>query len=159
MKQDDPRKCTAAKLVKFRLAVPLFRLKQVPGRAIILNPFATRVLLSGDSALAGKYGIVAIDCSWEKVENAFTIQRRGEARRLPPLLASNPVNYAKMHKLSSVEALAAALHIMGFKDAGFKLLSLFKWGDSFFTLNAQLFEEYAKAVTEEDVVRVQASFF
>ena len=159
LKQDDPRKCTAAKLAKFRLAIPIFRTRQIPGKAIALNPFASRILLPSDNLLAEKNGVVAVECSWEKVENVFTIQSRGEPRRLPPLLASNPVNYAKVHKLSSAEALAAALYIMGFKHTATQLLSLFKWGNTFFTLNSELLGAYRKVVTEEDVMQVQASFF
>ena len=52
MKQDDPRKCSAAKLAKFRLANPLFRMRQIPRRAIVLNPFAPQILLAADKALA-----------------------------------------------------------------------------------------------------------
>lgn len=159
LKQDDPRKCTAAKLAKFRLATPLFRVRQIPRRAIVLSPFALQVLLNGDGELAEKSGIVAVDCSWERVEKAFAIRTPGERRRLPPLLAGNPVNYAKVHKLSSAEALAAALYIMGFKDSAARLLSLFKWGDGFFSLNSELLESYREAVTEDDLMRAEAEFF
>jgi len=82
MKQDDPRKCTAAKLAKFRLATPLFRMRQVPRMAIVLNPFAPRVLLPGDALLAEKSGIVAVDCSWERIEKAFATATRVQSREL-----------------------------------------------------------------------------
>lgn len=159
LKQDDPRKCTAAKLARFRLATPLFRMRQIPRMAIVLNPFAPRVLLPGDARLAEKNGIVAVDCSWERIEKAFAIRIPGEARRLPPLLASNPVNYAKIHKLSSAEALAGALYIMGFKDNAARLLTLFKWGEGFFSLNSELLESYCQALTENDLLQAEAEFF
>ena len=159
LKQDDPRKCTAAKLARFRFATPLYRLKQVPKRCIVLNPFAPHVLLHGDGSLAERNGILAVDCSWERVEKAFAIRIPGQARRLPPLLASNPVNYAKIHKLSSAEALAAALYIMGFKDSASRLLTLFKWGEGFFSLNSELLESYCAALTEKDLLQAQTEFF
>jgi pre-rRNA-processing protein TSR3 len=159
LRQDDPRKCTAAKLARLRLATPIFRIRQVPRRAIVLNPFAPQVLLPGDSTLAAKSGIVAVDCSWEKAEDAFGIRMPGEPRRLPQILASNPVNYAKLHKLSSVEALAAALYIMKFKKASARLLAPFKWGEGFFSLNSEVLESYSEVLTEKDLVEAEAEFF
>jgi len=159
LRQDDPRKCSAAKLAKFRLATPLFRMRQIPRRTIVLNPFAPQVLLPADRAMAERNGIVSIDCSWEKVDKAFAIRMPGEPRRLPPLLASNPVNYAKVHKLSSAEAIAGALCIMGLSDRATRILSLFKWGPAFFTLNSQLLRSYSQAATEADVARISADFF
>ena len=124
-----------------------------------MNPFANHCLLSKDSIEAVQHGLVAVDCSWEKVQNAFTARLPGQGRRLPTLLASNPTNYAKPHKLSSVEALAASLHIMGYGQRASQLLSLFKWGQTFLTLNAEPLEAYASAKTEEDMVRAEADFF
>lgn len=159
LKQDDPRKCTAAKLAKFRLATPLFRVRQVPRKAIVLNPFAPQVLLPNDGDIAAKSGIVAVDCSWEKADKMFGVRMPGQPRRLPQLLAANPVNYAKPHKLSSVEALAAAAYIMKFKNMARRLLELFKWGDSFLTLNSEVLESYCRVLTEDDLIRAQAEFF
>lgn len=159
LRQDDPRKCTAAKLAKFRFAKPLFRIRQIPRKAIVLNPFASRTLRSEDRAVAEVKGLVAVDCSWERVQKAFAIRMPGEGRRLPTLLASNPVNYAKPHKLSSLEALTAALYIMGFKERAVQLLSLFKWGNAFLTLNSEPLEAYATAVTANDVTEAEAQFF
>jgi pre-rRNA-processing protein TSR3 len=159
MRQDDPRKCTAAKLVKLRLAIPLFRVRQIPRKSLVLNPLATTVLLPCDRALALSSGLVAVDCSWEKVDNAFAIRLPGLGRRLPTLLASNPVNYARPHKLSSVEALAAALHMMGSKDEAAKLLETFKWGEGFLTLNHEPLESYSLAATAADMSEAEAEFF
>ena len=75
------------------------------------------------------------------------------------MLASNPVNYAKPHKLSSVEALAAGLRIMGFSEKASQLLSLFKWGQTFLTLNAEPFEAYSSVTSEEEMERTEAEFF
>ena len=45
LKQDDPRKCSAAKLVKFGLAKPVTR---TASRTLILNPFSKKILLKSD---------------------------------------------------------------------------------------------------------------
>jgi pre-rRNA-processing protein TSR3 len=83
----------------------------------------------------------------------------GEGRKLPTLLAANPVNYAKPHKLSSVEALAAALSIMGFRDRAVRLLSLFKWGETFLTLNSEPLESYSLADSLRAMSDTEAQFF
>jgi pre-rRNA-processing protein TSR3 len=159
MKQDDPRKCTAAKIARHRLAKPLFRVKQIPVRSIVLNPFASEVLLPRDRILAQQNGLVVVDCSWERVQGAFALRMRGEGRRLPTLLAANPVNYAKPHKLSSVEALAAALFVMRFKEAAVRLLALFKWGNSFLTLNDQPLRQYSLVNDSMAMMEAEAQFF
>jgi pre-rRNA-processing protein TSR3 len=78
---------------------------------------------------------------------------------LPTLLAANPTNYAKPHKLSSVEALAASLYIVGFKNEATKLLSLFKWGETFLTLNAQPLEAYSLATNPEAMQLAESQYF
>jgi pre-rRNA-processing protein TSR3 len=105
------------------------------------------------------HGLVAIDCSWEKVQATFASRLPGVGRRLPTLLASNPVNYAKPHKLSSLEALAASLYIMGFRGESARLLSLFKWGPGFLTLNEQPLEAYENARDENALVNAESQFF
>jgi pre-rRNA-processing protein TSR3 len=159
LRQDDPKKCTAAKLVKFRFAKPIYKIRQVPRDCLTLNPFAQASLLNRDRVQALKYGLVAIDCSWERVETTFSARLPGRNVRLPTLLASNPVNYAKPNKLSSLEALAASLHIMGFREQARQLLSIFKWGPYFLTLNAQPLEAYAYATDEEQLSGVESEYF
>jgi pre-rRNA-processing protein TSR3 len=159
LRQDDPRKCTAAKLVRFNLARPLYRFRQIPHRSLTLNPFASVHLLSTDRSQALAYGLVAIDCSWEKVETAFTTHLPGRNVKLPTLLASNPVNYAKRHKLSSLEALAASLYVMGFRERADELLSIFKWGPTFLSLNQAPLEAYASATNEQELATAESQFF
>jgi pre-rRNA-processing protein TSR3 len=159
LRQDDPKKCTAAKLVKFGLAKPLYKVKQVPVNCLTLNPYAPTSLLNKDRVQALKYGLAAIDCSWERVQTTFSSRLPGKNVKLPTLLPSNPVNYAKPNKLSSLEALAASLHIMGFREQATRLLSIFKWGPYFQTLNAQPLEAYISAVNEEELVSLESEYF
>ena len=159
LRQDDPKKCTAAKLVKFGFAHPLYKLRQVPRGSLVLNPFAGGLLLSRDRVETLKHGLVAVDCSWENVQATFAIRLPGEGRRLPTLLASNPVNYAKPHKLSSLEALAASLYIMGFPERAAQLLAMFKWGPNFLVLNREPLAAYASAKNEQELLSVESEFF
>ena len=149
LKQDDPRKCSAAKLVKFGLAKPVTR---TASRTLILNPFSKKILLKSDKKSVNS--ITGIDCSWNLVTSAFKKPFTGISRKLPPLLAGNPVNYSKLNKLTTVEALAAAAYILGDSDMATTLLDKFKWGHTFFALNKNILEDYSKAESESDIAEI-----
>lgn len=145
-RQDDPKKCTAAKLVKFKLATSV---RTTSLNTILLDPFAKRTLLNDDRLLADS--ITGIDCSWELAEKMFKKKFTGIARKLPPLLAGNPVNYSKLNKLTTVEAIAGTAFILGFKTLANELLDKFKWGHTFYDLNRNLLEDYSKANSEDEI--------
>ena len=88
--QDDPRKCTAAKMIRDGNAK---RIKHAADATLLLNPFAKEFLLPSDKKRARS--ITAVDCSWRLSDDVFERQKTGLHRRLPPLFAGNPVNYAK----------------------------------------------------------------
>jgi len=149
LKQDDPRKCSAAKLVKFGLAKPVTR---TASRTLILNPFSKKILLKSDKKFVNS--ITGIDCSWNLVTSAFKKPFTGISRKLPPLLAGNPMNYSKLNKLSTVEALAGAVYILGEPDLTHNLLQKFKWGNTFFELNKNLLQDYSKAQSEAEILEI-----
>jgi pre-rRNA-processing protein TSR3 len=159
MRQDDPRKCTSAKLCRFLLAKPVFHVSHIPRGAIVLNPAASEVLCPTDRELIRRRGLIAVDCSWEKADEVFARRFPGINRRLPLLLAANPVNYGRLFKLSSAEALAAALHIAGFKKEAGRLMSIFKWGSTFYTLNKRLLEEYSLAKNGGEIRNLERAYF
>ena len=76
-------------------------------------------------------------------------------RALPYLVAANPVNYGSPTILSTAEALAATLYILGRSNESRKILSTFKWGDVFFQLNSGLLELYRTAKTSEEIIQIQ----
>ena len=157
--QDEPSKCTSNKLCRFGYARRIVRAKQIPRKALLLNPFALKVLTPADRVYAERWGIVVVDCSWERVKEVRWDRLRGFHRRLPLLLASNPVSYGKIARLSSLEALAASLYILGFKEDARRILGLYKWGEGFLKLNMEPLEAYSKASTAEEIERIEAEYF
>lgn len=155
--QCDPKKCTGKKLARFNLAILHNNPGKLPREAILLDPFAEQALSPADDA--GR-GIAVLDCSWEEVERVFPILKRLKLkhRALPFLLAANPVNYGKPFKLSTVEAFAAALYILGQKEQAALILDKFKWGQTFLELNREPLEEYSKAKDSTEVVRIQGEY-
>jgi pre-rRNA-processing protein TSR3 len=156
--QDDPKKCTAARMCRRGLAKPVRTLRALPRRGVVLNPQAREVLapLEREAVLRG---LVVVDASWNLIETPRWDRIRGLHRRLPTLLAANPVNYGVMGRLSSLEAVAAALYIVGFKDEARRFLGLFKWGHTFLTLNRAPLEDYSSAGSVEEVLRLEREYF
>jgi pre-rRNA-processing protein TSR3 len=144
--QDDPKKCTAAKMVKFGLAQSI---KKIGAKGMVLDPFAEKTLLPKDRSIINT--VIGIDCSWNLADQAFSKKFNGIKRKLPPLLAGNPVNYSKLNKLTTAEALSASLFILGFKEQSMELLDKFKWGHTFYELNHNLLDEYSKLENESQI--------
>lgn len=151
--QDDPTKCTAAKLVKFGIAQQVRKTSQ---KTVILNPFSEEFILKADGNRINS--VTAIDCSWELAQKMFLRRFDGLCRRLPPLLAGNPVNYAKIGKLTTAEAIAAALYIMGFDDQANSVLNKFKWGHTFYELNQNLLRDYSSAQTHKEIMEISRDY-
>ncbi len=74
---------------------------------------------------------------------------------MPILIAANPVNFGKLTKLTTAEAIAAALYIAGFKKQSEDLLSIFTWGHTFFELNYILLDNYVQAKDSGEIVDMQ----
>jgi len=66
LKQDDPKKCTAAKLVKFGLANNVHK---TSNKTLVLDPFAEKTLLNKDKKLIRS--VTGIDCSWSLADKTF----------------------------------------------------------------------------------------
>jgi pre-rRNA-processing protein TSR3 len=130
----------------------------LPKQAVFLNPFAEKAFSPADRERIERYGLVALDYSWKRTEDARLIPLMGESRALPYLVAANPTNYGKPTKLSTVEALAAALHIIGYREQAETLLSKFKWGPEFVRLNQERLTAYVKARNSGEVVELQRKF-
>ena len=157
--EDEPEKCTAERLVRSGLARRIYRVEDIPPQAITLNPFAKTYVKKTDRDTIIRWGIVAIDVSWKRGVKMLKELRRGTQRVIPLLIAANPVNFGKPFRLSTVEALAAALYITGFKEEAISILKIFKWGINFLKLNDELLNKYQEAVSDDDIERVAKTYF
>jgi pre-rRNA-processing protein TSR3 len=159
MSQDDPKKCTSNRLSHLRLVKTIYRISKMPKNAVVLNPYSEDTLFPGDRDPILRSGLVVIDCSWKRAEDVFSKRFQGINLRLPILLAANPINYGHQSSLSSVEALAAALYIVGLKKEAEKLVEIFKWGHVFIDLNKNPLEDYSSATTRESMSEIERSYF
>ena len=82
-----------------------------------------------------------------------------EGRVLPLLLAANPVSWGKVGRLSSAEALAASLAILGRWGQARRILEPFNFGEQFFSLNKEPLEKYEKAKSKENMGYLEREFF
>lgn len=156
-KQCDPRKCTGKKMAKFGLVDLSEKIGKIPSGSILLDPMAEKALSPEDNV---KKGITVLDCSWEEVERVFPhlLKMRLQHRALPYLVAANPVNFGRPFKLTSVEAFAAALYILGNKEQAAHIMSKFNWGHTFLELNHEPLEEYSGAKDSKDILRIQSEY-
>ncbi|MHA1304215.1 MAG: DUF367 family protein [Candidatus Heimdallarchaeaceae archaeon] len=150
-----PKKCTAQRMVKFGKAKEL-AVKQIYHKHIVLTPFSDIALSPADREQALQYGLVGVDCSWNNIESGKPALTRGTRRALPFLIAANPINYGVPTKLSTLEAVTAALYILGNKKQAVDMISIVKWGEEFIKINNKFLEEYSTAKDSKDVIKKQA---
>ncbi|MBA2267081.1 MAG: DUF367 family protein [Thermoproteota archaeon] len=154
-RQDDPNKCTASRLVKFKMAKEV---RRVPTTFLVLNPFAEKMVTPAD--IKKFRGICAIDCSWNLATQVINTSKKFfNNRKLPALLAGNPTNYAKLGMLSTVEAISAALYILNYKEMSREILNKFKWGHTFLDLNSEILEEYSNAQGQDEIITIEKDYF
>ncbi len=153
--QCDPSKCTGIRLGKLRKAKIIHDMRSVSRGSIVLNPVSEIAFSPSDRKNILRSGLVALDCSWKQAEEIFRKTHHGEQRALPYLIAANPINTYKPIKLSTAEAISAALYIAGFQNLAEEIMSIFKWGPSFIALNKAWLDDYAQCETSTEVVTLQ----
>ena len=123
---------------------------------VVLTPSGKRSVSAADRDIISRAGLCVVDCSWARLDDVpFSRLRGGEPRLLPFLVAANPVNYGKPTKLSCVEAIAAALYIVGLPRLARRVLAKFHWGLHFLELNDELLNAYAACSDGAEVVATQ----
>lgn len=150
----DPRKCTVKKLERAGLITIVTRIAAIPRNTLLLDPTAEQALSPADRRVKS---VTALDCSWEVLDTG-SVKSWRIRRALPFLMAANPVNFGKPCMLSSVEALAAALIILGEKEQAKEILSRVNWGVRFLEVNREALMLYAGAKDSAEVVAIQQQY-
>ena len=150
----DPRKCTVKKLERAGFLKIFNKITQIPHNTLLLDPTAEQALSPADRFVKS---ITVLDCSWVVLDTGAISSWRIR-RALPFLVAANPVNFGKPCTLSSVEALAGALYIIGQKERAGEILSKVSWGIRFLEVNREPLELYAAARDSTEVVKIQSLF-
>lgn len=153
----NPKLCTAVKMVKFN-KVHKIKIHQIRANHVILTPFSQIALSPSDKEQVQQYGLVGVDCSWNDIQGGKEALNKGVGRALPFLVATNPNNYGKPTKLSTVEAIAAAVYILGYEEQAKDILSVFRWGKEFLKINKKYLDKYKQAKNSAEVVKIQNIF-
>lgn len=152
----DPKRCTSKRLERLGLLRLVGRPRLLPRGCLLLTPLAERALSPGDAEAAQRHGLAVLDVSWKR--GRFPDVPGSRPRALPYLLAGNPVNYGRPQVLSSAEALAAALYILGQADQALAVAEKFTWGTKFVELNREPLNAYAACRDSREVVEAQGLF-
>jgi len=150
----DPRKCTVKKLERAGFIRLVKKISQIPRNTLLLDPTAEQALSPADRSVKS---ITVLDCSWE-VLNTGAVSSWRIRRALPFLVAANPVNFGKPCRLSSVEALSAALFIIGEEQQAHDILGKVSWGIRFLEVNEEPLTLYAAAKDSTEVVAIQEQY-
>lgn len=157
--QDDPRKNTAVRLGRQGLAEVVDQAKRIRPHSVLLNPFAKKAISREDLPQMRKVGLLALDCSWKQAERMFPLlQGKVRSRALPFLVASSPARFGTPFELSTAEAIAAALWIVGEERQARRVMSVVPWGKTFFEVNAQPLADYQACQTSHEVVEAQMAY-
>lgn len=128
---DDPTKCTAVRSV---CEGNFVRIKQIPKKCIVLDVTADKYLEPADEIYSEK-GLCVIDGPWYIMPE--TVLELGEEyifRKLPESIATNP-HHKGTTLISSVEATALALKILGKNDQAKEILKPFPWAKNYLKIN------------------------
>ncbi len=163
---DHPKRCTGRRLLYRGLADPFHRTNERGFPPIVLDPFAPAPLSARDRATAVRGGLLAVDCSWNRLSERGSfgssergLPRGGVHRRLPLLLAANPQHYGRVGELNTAEALAAGLYLLGEAGSARAMLAGFPGGNAFFEINRERLEAYQRARSAPSVLAEERRLF
>jgi pre-rRNA-processing protein TSR3 len=142
------------KMKRFGKVRILSRISNIPRNTLLLDPTVEQAISPMDKHAPS---ITVLDCSWEVLDTSV-VEKYRTRRALPFLLAANPLHYGRPFQLSSIEAFAAALCILGEREQAQQILSLYTWGCRFLELNAEPLFLYAKARDSAEVIAIQAGY-
>jgi pre-rRNA-processing protein TSR3 len=150
----DPRKCTVKKLEKAGFLKIFTKISQIPRNTLLLDPTAEQALSPADRYVRS---VTVLDCSWVVLDTG-SVRSWRIRRALPFLMAANPVNFGKPCMLSSIEALAASLYILGERERALHLLSKVSWGIRFLEVNREPLDLYTDAKDSAEIIKIQEQY-
>jgi pre-rRNA-processing protein TSR3 len=164
--EDHPKACTGRRLLRWGRAVRVPREDASAPPPIVLDPYSSTPLSSADRGTAERGGVLAVDCSWNRLNSRGAFpgvglgnRPRETHRRLPILIATNPQHYGRVAELNTVEALSAALYILGRTEEAEQLMEGFRGGDEFLAVNRTRLERYRRAAVPADVATAERALF
>jgi pre-rRNA-processing protein TSR3 len=147
----DPRKCTVKRMERSGLVKVLSKISRIPRNTLLLDPTAEQALSPADRPVRS---VTVLDCSWDILET-IPVNSWRRRRALPFLVAANPVNFGRPWKLSSVEAFAASLVILGEWEQASLVLESLGWGRRFLELNEEPLSLYSRAKNSQEILQIQ----
>jgi len=164
--EDHPKACTGRRLLHRGLARRVSRIEGIVPPPVVLDPYASEPLAAADRKAVVQGGILAVDCSWNRLTHRGRFpgtdaddRDRGLRRRLPFLIATNPQHYGRPAQLNTVEALAAALYLVGRAEDAARILRGFRGSDAFLPVNRERLDAYARARDAAAVLAVERRLF
>lgn len=164
--EDNPRLCTGQRLVRLSLARGLRVGERPPAGAVLLDPHAQEPVTFHDAGAARARGLVAVDCSWNRLgargdfpEGLRASLRALQHRRLPFLLAANPQHYGRVGELNTAEALGAAIFLTLGAAPAEAYFARLPGGPGFLRLNQGPLAEYRKAPDAPAVLEAERHYF
>lgn len=165
-REDHPKACTGRRLIRQGLVREVVSAHVGLEKAVLLDPGAPHPLSREDAVRAHAHGILAVDCSWNRLAERGSypttmtwLSRHGHRRRLPWLVATNPQHYGRFGELTTAEAFGAALAVIGEMSPATQLLDGFAGGRAFFEVNGARLASYARAPTGSEITRVEEAQF
>ncbi len=160
---DHPRACTGRRLIHRGIATAVERAGAVHPTPVVLDPYGSDPLSPADRPAAERGGVLAVDCSWNRVAARGGLPGGrtgpGRRRRLPILIAANPQHYGRLAELNTVEALSAALFVLGHPDEAAAILKGFRGGGNFLEVNRARLAAYAAAADADAVRAAERTLF
>jgi pre-rRNA-processing protein TSR3 len=164
--EDHPKACTGRRLLRWGRVARVPREDASSPRPIVLDPYSSTPLSAADRGAAERGGLLAVDCSWNRLASRGTFPGAGSGngplrthRRLPILIATNPQHYGRLAQLNTVEALTAALSILGRGEEAERLIAGFRGGDEFLKVNQTRLERYRAAAAADDITTAEKGLF
>jgi len=164
--EDHPKACTGRRLLhRGRVALATRGSSDGPG-PVLLDPYAPTPLSLADRDNAEKFGLLVLDCSWNRLSarGAFPgedgrTSRRGVRRRLPILVATNPQHYGRVTQLTTAEAFAAALYVLGRESEAKRVLEGFPGADEFWEVNRTRLDRYRDSPGPSGILAAEKELF